>query len=62
MLPKRQIVFKAPDELVEQMNNFAESKGLAVSAAVRMLLMERLQEIAPVTACKQETGAASPTA
>jgi len=50
-------VIRLPDKTGEEVEKYAQERGLAFATAVRCIVVEHLKEIAPVTACKQETGA-----
>ncbi|MCX9084949.1 MAG: hypothetical protein OIN87_09150 [Candidatus Methanoperedens sp.] len=53
-------LIRLPQWATTEIEKYAQEKGLRFATAVRCIVVERLREIAPVTACKQETGAASP--
>lgn len=55
----RKSLIQLPDQVGQEVDQYAERRGLAFATAVRCIVVEYMREIAPVTACKRETGTAS---
>lgn len=52
-------MLRLPDSIGAEIQKIADKKGIPFATTVKEMICERIHEIAPATACKQETSAAT---